>query len=369
MPTLILLVSSARKLTVLVVEACFSARPMICVCRDWIAARITVIMSRLVGSLVVAPSVRLFADCRSSIKWLIICTYSSVMMWLGWLEGRGRGGLCCLLMYSSREGKVLEPCGPGGGRGACRAAEAAAAAAGTLVDDGQEGRFFFPTRDAVREMGAGVGLLVWLRSRGLFRVREVVGTCIEGGGGRALGVVWGCVSISESKSPSRPQDVCGTFASAAHSPGGAGRIGVGDHVKGFELMGSGEFLRSCGLPGIFWQVVGTLVLSPSISGTGPQISQCRGGMKSCQQREEVYNSPEDTIDYWGELIRFCVRFGSGCIAFGGKGIQVVAWRGKKEKAIQRESNVLIYAFPAYLNPSPSSRLHIEKNRIERDRDK
>ena len=39
--------------------------------------------------------------------------------------------------------------------------------------------------------------------------------------------------------------------------------------------------------------------------------------------EEVNNTPEDTVDYWGgELIRFCVRFGSGCIAFGGKGIQV-----------------------------------------------
>ena len=27
-------------------------------------------------------------------------------------------------------------------------------------------------------------------------------------------------------------------------------------------------------------------------------------MKSCGQWEEVYNSPEDTLDYWGELIRF-----------------------------------------------------------------
>ena len=36
----------------------------------------------------------------------------------------------------------------------------------------------------------------------------------------------------------------------------------------------------------------------------------------------MYNSPEDTVDYWGELIRFFVRFGSRCIAFGGKGIQV-----------------------------------------------
>ena len=50
-PTLILLVSSAKNLTVLVVEACFSARPMICVWREWMAARITVITSRLMGSL------------------------------------------------------------------------------------------------------------------------------------------------------------------------------------------------------------------------------------------------------------------------------------------------------------------------------
>ena len=117
------------------------------------AARITVITSRLVGSLVVAPSIRLSTDCGSSIEWLITCAHPSVMMWLGWLEGRGRGGL---LIYSSKEGKVPEA---GGGRGACRAAEAAAAAAGTLVDDGREGRFFFPTQDAVLDIGAGVRLL------------------------------------------------------------------------------------------------------------------------------------------------------------------------------------------------------------------
>jgi len=50
-----------------------------------------------------------------------------------------------------------------------------------------------------------------------------------------------------------------------------------------------------------------------------------------------------------------------------EGIQGIAWRGKKENTVQRESNVLIYAFPAYPNPSPSTRLHIEKNRIERYR--
>ena len=290
-PTLILLVSSARKLTVLVVEACFSARPMIWVWRDWMAARITVITSRLVGSLVVAPSIRLSADCGSSIEWLITCAHPSVMIWFGWLLGCGRGGLC---MYSCKEGKLLVPGGRGGcccsradtlaaysagvGRPLERAAEAAAAAAGTLVDDGRGGRFFFPTRDAVREMGAGVGLLAWLRSSGFVRVREAVGTCIWGGGGRALGVMWGSASISESESPSfsSPQSAGGTFLSAPHSPIWGGRTGVGDHVSGLELMGSGELPRSCGLPDIFWREAGTLVLSPSVPGAGPQISQRMG---------------------------------------------------------------------------------------------
>ena len=298
------------------------------------AARITVITSRLVGSLVVAPSIKLSADCGSSIEWLITCAHPSVMMWLGWLLGCGRGGLC---MYSRKEGKLLVP---GRGRGCCgsradalaaysagvgrpleRAAEAAAAAAGTLVDDGREGRFFFPTRDAVREMGAGVGLLAWLRSSGFVREREAVGTCIGGGGGRALGVMWGSASISESESsfPSSPQSAGGTFLSAPHSPIWGGRTGMGDHVSGLELMGSGELPGFCGLPDIFWREVGALVLQPSVPGARPQISQRRSGNRACGEWKEMYNSPEDTVDYWGELIRFCVRFGSGCIAFRRKG--------------------------------------------------
>ena len=83
----------------------------------------------------------------------------------------------------------------------------------------------------------------------------------------------------------------------------------------------------------------------------------------------MYNSPEDTVDYWGGINSVLRSAGGGRIAFGGKGIQVVAWRGKKENTIQWESNVLIYAFSAYSNPSPSTRLHIEKNRIEQDRNK
>ena len=106
--------------------------------------------------------------------------------------------------------------------------------------------------DAALEIGAGVGLLAWLQSRRLVRVREAVGTCIGGGGGRALGVVWGSASISESDSHSSPQDDCGTFAFAAHSPGGAGWIGVGDHVNAFELSGSEGPPKVGVLPDISW---------------------------------------------------------------------------------------------------------------------
>jgi len=164
---------------------------------------------------------------------------------------------------------MLEPCGPGWGRGGCCCSRAAALAsysagvgrplesaavpttAETVVDEGREGRLFLPIRDAVLAMGAGVGLLAWLRSRGFVRVREAVGTCIGGGGGRALGVVWVSVSISDSESLSSPQDACGTFESEAHSPGGAGRIGVGDHVNGFELSGSERPPTVYWLPDIF----------------------------------------------------------------------------------------------------------------------
>jgi len=43
-----------------------------------------------------------------------------------------------------------------------RAALAAATAAGTLVNDGQDGQFFWPTLKTVLKMGVGVGLLAWL---------------------------------------------------------------------------------------------------------------------------------------------------------------------------------------------------------------
>ena len=77
---------------------------------------------------------------------------------------------------------------------------------------------------------------------------------------------------------------------------------MGDHVNGFELMGSGELPRSCGLPDIFLARNGYLVLSPNISGTGPRISQRRSAIETCGQWEEMYNSPEDTVDYWGEFL-------------------------------------------------------------------
>ena len=211
-----------------------------------------------------APSIRFSADSGSSIDWWMTCAHPSVMMWLGWFRGLGQGGLWCLARYSSGEGKILEPCGPGQGRRGCRAAVIAAAAAGILVDDWREGRFFFPTWDVVLEMGVEVGLLAWLWSRGLLRVWEAVGTCIEGGGGWALGVVWACVSISESVSPSCLHGACGTFESAAYCPIWAGRTGVGDYVSGFELLRSGELPRSCGLPDVPARFVSTQVFSQRV---------------------------------------------------------------------------------------------------------
>ena len=185
-------------------------------------------------------------------------------------------------MYSCKEEKVLEPCGPGGGRGGCCCSRAhalaaysagvgrpleraaVAATAETVVDEVWERRLFLPIRDAVLAMGVGVGLLAWLRSRGFVRVREAVGTCIGGGGGRPLGVVWGSASISESESPAGPQGARGTFGSASHCPIWAGRTGVGDHISGFELSGSEGPPEVGVLPDIFWREVGTQVWSPSV---------------------------------------------------------------------------------------------------------
>jgi len=99
---------------------------------------------------------------------------------------------------------------------------AVAAAAETLVEEWQEGRLFLPIRDAVLKMGVGVGLLAWLWSRRLMRVWERVWSCIGEGGGRALGVVWGSASISESESPLSPQpERCLSHTPTAQSgPGG-----------------------------------------------------------------------------------------------------------------------------------------------------
>jgi len=64
-----------------------------------------------------------------------------------------------------------------------------AATAETVVEERQEGRGFLPIQDPVLEMGAGVRLLAWLRSRRFVRVWERVWSCIGGGGGQALEVV------------------------------------------------------------------------------------------------------------------------------------------------------------------------------------
>jgi len=98
-----------------------------------------------------------------------------------------------------------------------------------------------------------------------------------------LGLVWGSACISESDSPSSPQDASGTLESATHSPGEAGQIGVGEHMNGFELSGSEGPTPGVWLPDIFWQDVGTLVLSLGVVGTRPQISQRRSGNKWCGQ--------------------------------------------------------------------------------------
>jgi len=70
-----------------------------------------------------------------------------------------------------------------------RAATAASAAAGTFMDEGQQRRPFLPIRDAVLDVGTGVGLLAWLQSRGLVRVWNRVWGCIEVGEWQALAVV------------------------------------------------------------------------------------------------------------------------------------------------------------------------------------
>jgi len=59
-------------------------------------------------------------------------------------------------------------------------------------------------------------------------------------------VVWGSASISESEMSSNPQDACGTFELAPYWPIWAGQAGVGMHVTGTELSGSGA------PPGVGW---------------------------------------------------------------------------------------------------------------------
>jgi len=201
------------------------------------AASMAVMTSRLLGSCFLAPWMRSSAACGSSMDWLITCAHSSVMIWLGWPEA------CCC--WAAVLAAAEYSCGEGILSGN-RAATTAPTAAGTLVDKGHDWRPFFLIRDAVLDIGTGVGLLAWLRSRGLVRVRAVVSTCIGRGGGRALGVVWGSASISESHSPLSPQDACGTFESAAYSPGRDGQTGVGNQVNGFELSGSE------GPPAVVW---------------------------------------------------------------------------------------------------------------------
>jgi len=117
------------------------------------------------------------------------------------------------------------------------------------------------------------------------RVQEAVGTCIGSGGGRAFRVVWVSVSILDSESPSSPQDACGTFESAAHSPGGAERIGVGDHVNGFELPGSEGPPRWIGCQTSFWQEVGALSVITKYFWCGATDISTQGSNKIVREME------------------------------------------------------------------------------------
>ena len=63
------------------------------------------------------------------------------------------------------------------------------------------------------------------------------------------------------------------------------------------------------------------ILALRIPGAGLWISRLWGLNRFMRAWEEVCNSPEHTVDYWGKLIRFCMRFGSRCILFSGKEIQ------------------------------------------------
>jgi len=144
------------------------------------------------------------------------------------------------------------------------AATAALAAVGTFIDERWEGRPFLPIQDAVFRVGTGIGLVTWLQSRGLVRVRDRVCGCVGGGGGEwDLGVVLGLAPISESVSTSfsSPYSLGRMFWSAPQCPIWAGRTSIGDHVSGLKLMGSGELSGSCGLPDIPARIVGTQVFS------------------------------------------------------------------------------------------------------------
>jgi len=127
-------------------------------------------------------------------------------------------------MHSCKEGKLLGTCGPGRGRGGSSAAVAAATAAGTLVEEGQDGQLFLPILDVALEMGARVGVLASLRSRGFVRMQEAVGTCIGGGGGRAFG--WsGAASLFQSLSyPRVPMTPVGRLSQLPTVQSGPGEL-------------------------------------------------------------------------------------------------------------------------------------------------
>jgi len=84
------------------------------------AARMAIMTSQLVGSLVVAPAIRSSADWGLSIGWLTTCAHPSVMTWLGW-----PGRLWHFAAYFTGDRKMVEPYVPDRGKSGGRAAMAA----------------------------------------------------------------------------------------------------------------------------------------------------------------------------------------------------------------------------------------------------
>jgi len=83
----------------------------------------------------------------------------------------------------------------------------------------------------------------------------------------------------------------------------------------------------------------------------------------------VCNSPEDTVDYWGELIRKSVRLGAGVFLRGERGYKVL--HREERKRTQSSGNLTsLYTLSQRTKTQDQVRdYYIKKNRIERDRNR